>query len=71
MVDKYNGTECEKKHLLGSLQRSEYPHVHISQFSVIPKSEPGKWRLIIDLSLPPGESVNNLITLNCESLVSA
>ena len=59
VVDKYIGTECEKKRLLGPLPRDEYPHVQISPFGVIPKSEPGKWRLIIDLSSPAGGSVND------------
>ena len=59
VVDKYIGTECEKRRLLGPLQRSKYPQVRISPFGVIPKSEPGKWRLIIDLSSPTGGSVND------------
>ena len=33
--------------------------LHISRFDVIPKSTPGKWRLITDLSHPEGGSVNN------------
>ena len=34
--------------------------VHISKFGVIPKSgQPGKWRLILDLSSPRGSSVND------------
>ena len=36
------------------------PGVHVSCFGVIPKPhQPGKWRLITDLSSPKGESVNN------------
>ena len=36
------------------------PAVQISRFGVIPKaSQPGKWRLILDLSSPDGSSVNN------------
>ena len=41
------------------LDRSNFPHVQISPFEVIPKSEPGKWRLILDLSSPKGDSVND------------
>ena len=34
--------------------------VHISRFGVVPKlSQPGKWRLIIDLSAPENHSVND------------
>ena len=37
--------------------------VHISRYGVIPnKSQPGKWRLIIDLSHPDGSSVNDAIS---------
>ena len=47
---------------IGSL--AAYPHLaekcHISPFGVIPKkAKPGKWRLILDLSSPPGHSVND------------
>ena len=36
--------------------------MQVSPFGVIPKSEPGKWRLIIDLSSPMGGSVNDGIS---------
>ena len=36
--------------------------VHVSKFGVIPKKhQPGKWRLIVDLSSPDGTSVNDFI----------
>ena len=36
--------------------------VHLSCFGVIPKKhQPGKWRLIVDLSSPTGASVNDFI----------
>ena len=39
------------------------PQLHISRFGVIPKSNnPGKWRLITDLSSPDGYSVNDRIS---------
>ena len=41
------------------IQRSKYPQVQVSPFGVIPKSEPGQWRLIVDLSSPAGGSVND------------
>ena len=34
---------------------------HVNRFGVIPKSTPGKFRLITDLSFPRGGSVNDLI----------
>lgn len=52
-------TECEAGRLLGPLDRSSFPHVLISPFGVILKSEPGKWQLILDSSSPEGNSVND------------
>ena len=35
--------------------------VHVSKLGVIPKKhQPGKWRMIVDLSSPSGASVNRL-----------
>ena len=60
VVEKYLGEECEAKRLLGPFERSSFPWVHvISPFGVIPKSDPGKWRLILDLSSPCGSNVND------------
>ena len=42
--------------------------MHISPFGVIPKSEPGQWRLILDLSSPSRNSVNDGITKEVCSL---
>ena len=41
IVDKYIGSECDKKRLLGPIQRSKYPQVQVSPFGVIPKSANG------------------------------
>ena len=42
------------------LPSSYSSHIHISRFGVIPKSsQPGKWRLILDLSSPTRLSVND------------
>jgi hypothetical protein len=36
------------------------PALHVNRFGVIPKGHnTGKWRLITDLSHPPGDSVNS------------
>ena len=42
--------------------------VHGSPFGVIPKSEPGKWRLIVNLSAPECGSVNDEISREMCSL---
>ena len=45
------------------------PTLHVSSFGVIPKTgQPGKWRLILDLSSPHGLSVNDGIDPNQFSL---
>ena len=46
--------------IAGPFSTMPYPHQHISRFGVIPKSnQPGKWRLIYNLSSPEGHSVND------------
>ncbi len=41
----------------------------VSRFGVIPKrGQTNKWRLILDLSYPPGSSVNDGISLEMSSL---
>lgn len=43
-------------------------HVHVSPMGLIPKKTPGKWRMIVDLSSPDGESVNDGIRRELSSL---
>ena len=62
VVQEYIQGELDKGRLLGPFQSREVPAIHISPFGVIPKSEPGKWRLIVDLSSPCGGSVNDGIS---------
>lgn len=45
--------------MIGPLPESVLPLLHFNRFGVIPKSTPGKWRLILDLSFPQGASVND------------
>ena len=59
IVDKYLQAECAQGRVLGPLPPPPIPELHISRFGVIPKrSQPGKWRLIVDLSAPDEHSVN-------------
>jgi hypothetical protein len=51
-ADSTKGGTCSLKAVIWS-------EVHVSLFGVIPKSEPGKWYLIVDLSSPCGNSVND------------
>ena len=77
MVDRYLHAECEMGRMLGPFPFPLADFLHISHFRVIPKkSQPGKWRLIVDLSAPKGHSVNagipeELCSLRYPSLDSA
>lgn len=60
VIDEYLRNECATQRIAGPYPISQVPEVHISRFGVIPKkSQPGKWRLIVDLSHPKGGSVND------------
>ena len=63
VVDKYLHAECEMGRVLGPFLAPPAKALHISRFGVIPKkSQPRKWRLIVDLSAPEGHSVNDVIS---------
>ena len=60
VIDQYLLSELEKGRVAGPFLISPIPNLHISRFRVIPKKyQPGKWRLIFDLSSPVGHSVND------------
>ena len=59
VIRDYLRTECEAGRVLGPLDPSCHQDIHTSRFGVIPKSTPGKWRLIVDMSSPEGSSVND------------
>ena len=61
VVEDYLSKECSAGRIVGPLPLQEFSFVQISPFGVIPKSTPGKWRLILDLSSPHGKSVNDEI----------
>ena len=61
VIDKYLQDELECNRLV-EVTPSESSVVHISRFGVIPKKhQPGRWRLIVDLSSPLERSVNDYI----------
>lgn len=63
VVRDYLEAELRRGVVLGPFLREEMSQVHTSRFGVIPKSsQPGKWRLIVDLSYPDGKSVNDGIS---------
>ena len=60
IVDAYLQNEVALGRVAGPFLSSPRPNLHVSSFGVIPKSgQPGKWRLILDLSSPHGRSVND------------
>ena len=63
VVEEYLQTEIELGRVAGPCASSELPATHISRFGVTPKrNQPGKWRLIIDLSYPKGHIINDGIS---------
>ena len=71
VVDKYLKEELE----CGRLVQVHPPSasiIHISKMGVIPKKhQPGKWRLIVDLSSPKGASTNDFVDPSLCSLTYA
>ena len=59
VVEEYLLRELTAGRVVGPFARGSIPAIQISPFGVIPKSEPEKWRLIVDLSSPEGGSVND------------
>ena len=60
VIDEYLAHEVSRGRVAGPFRSPPLPNLHISSFGVIPKKgQPGKWRLIVDLSSPGGASVND------------
>ena len=61
IITEYIEKELSLGRMLGPFPASFLtPELHVNRFGVIPKGHnSGKWRLITDLSFPPGQSVND------------
>ena len=61
VVQEYLDKEVTLGRIVGPVSPEMVPvGTQLSAFGVIPKSnQPGKWRLIVDLSSPGGRSVND------------
>ena len=76
-VQKYVDNELAEQRIIGPFAASAAGEAHVSRFGVIPKRhQPGKWRLILDLSSPEGRSINDgidkgLCSLQYESVDDA
>ena len=68
VIRDYLAKECSEGRVLGPLDPTQFPEVHVSCFGVIPKGTTGKWRLILDMSAPEGASVNDGIDGSLTSL---
>lgn len=63
VIDDYLANEVARCRVAGPFPSIPLPNLQISSFGVIPKKgQPGKWRLIVDLSSPLGSSVNDGIS---------
>ena len=55
VIDEYLVKECSLGRIVGPLNPTILPGVHISRFRVIPKKHAqNEWRMILDLSSPEG-----------------
>lgn len=60
IVQAHLERDCQHGFTLGPFALTDMPHVHTSRIGIIPKKhQPGKWRIIIDLSSPRDKSVND------------
>ena len=58
-IDEFFATECAAGRILGPFDRHQLPMVHINRLGAVPKSTPGTYRMIVDLSFPEGHSPND------------
>lgn len=59
-VDLYVETEKAEGRLIGPIPEALHKHCQLSPIGLIPKKhQPGRWRLIVDLSSPSNGSVND------------
>ena len=72
VVDAYLAKEVAAGRVVALSAEHQLTEVHISRFGVIPKPhQPGKWRLIVDMSHPKGSSINDGISPELCSLAYA
>ncbi len=60
VIDEFIDTEVAAGRILGPVDPSHAKLIHVNRFGLVPKGHAsGKWRLIVDLSFPAGNSVND------------
>ena len=67
-IDQFFAQECAAGRILGPLDHALVPMAHISRLGAVPKSTPGRYRPIVDLSFPEGHSPNDGISASFFSL---
>ena len=68
IVSAYLDKEIELEQISGPYPTPPFPNFRCNPLGVVPKKTPGKWRSILHLSYPPGESVNDFIDKDTYSL---
>jgi hypothetical protein len=63
-ISLFLAEQVSKGYMVGPLHPEHGQNVITSQVAVVPKNPPGKFRVIVDLSSPPGCSVHDAI--HCE-----
>ena len=64
VISSFLEAEVQAGRVLGPVEPEAARAVQVNRFGLVPKNhQPGKWRLIIDLSFPRGRSVNDGIEL--------
>ena len=61
VISKALESEVEKGRLIGPLHMADFPYVQVRSLGAVPKKHTDKFRLILDLSHPKGQSVNDAI----------
>ena len=59
VVDQYIQAQADKEYMAGPFPSAECTNIITSSIVVIPKKDPGKFRIIIDMSSPKNASVIN------------
>ena len=68
VIRKYLENELSHRSIAGPFSTPPITNLHFSRFGVIPKKEPNKFRLILDLSHPLNASVNAGIPDECATV---
>jgi hypothetical protein len=61
LVQSHISQELKADRVAGPFSEPPFPHLQVSPLGLVPKKEPGKYRLIHHLSYPEGLSINDFI----------